>query len=98
MADSKFLTTESKTKSIYKEWSSKSIDLIAAIDSHLDKDACLRVRKELLEEAIAIFESQPSEERDHKATNWKNKVEYHMTTILRQNAEYLSTIDSAPLV
>ena len=98
MADSKLNLAEAKLKSENKGWSSKSIDLIAAIDSHLDKDACLKIRKELLEEAIAIFESQPSEERDHKSLNWKNKVEHHMTVILKENAEYLSTIDSAPLV
>lgn len=98
MADSKYNTIESKPKSENKGWNSKSIDLIAAIDSHLDKDACLKVRKELLEDAIAIFESQPSEGRDQKSVNWKNKVEHQMTNIIRQNAEYLSTIDSAPLV
>lgn len=77
---------------------SKTSDLIAEIDSHLDQIACLKVRKELLEEMIAIFQSQPSVERDNKISNWKAKIEQNMTCTIRQNAEYLSTIDSAPLV
>ena len=77
---------------------SKAGDLIAEIDSHMDQIACLKVRKELLEEMISIFQSQPSVERDNKIVEWKSKIEQHMTTTVRQNAEYLSTIDSAPLV
>lgn len=81
-----------------KGWSSKSAELIADIDSHLDQISCLKVRKELLEEAILIFKSRKSEERDKLISDWKAKLEQQMTIALRQNAEYLSTIDSAPLV
>lgn len=82
----------------HKELPAKPADLIAGIDGHLDRLACLKVRKELLEEAIAIFSSQPSEAREQMVADWKSKLELHMTSALKQNAEYQSTIDSVPLV
>jgi hypothetical protein len=79
-------------------WKSKPAELVAEIDHELDREANLKVRKELLEEAVSIFQSKPSQTRDEKVLEWKTKIEHHMATALRQNAEYQSTIDSAPLV
>lgn len=92
--------TDSKLKSAPnpKPENLDSIQLVSEIDVQLDRMAALKVRKEVLEDAIAIFKSEPSEERDDLVANWKHNIEHVMGTVVRQNAEYLSTIDSAPLV
>ncbi len=85
-------------KSEARWWTSKPAELVAEIDQELDREASLKVRKELLDEAIKIFESQPPEVREQKVIEWNTKFEHHLGTALRNIAESQSKIDSAPLM
>ena len=73
-------------------------DLIAEIDSALDQINSLNSRRKLLTNAIDIFKSDQSEEREKKIGNWKAEAESQMSSLLKQETEYLSALDSAPLV